>query len=103
MAADYPFSFTTDAAPVVTSTTPVDGATDVDPSANIVIDFSEPVTVSNQTPNKSFDILCGEFTHPGYTASGSGTSTITITLRSAASAQRRDLHGHRHRGQRERH
>src|SRR5205085_6008503 len=32
MAADYTFSFTTDSAPAVTTTTPADSATDVDPA-----------------------------------------------------------------------
>lgn len=41
--------------PTVTSTTPTDGATDVAISANIVIDFSEPVDVTGSW----FSIVCG--------------------------------------------
>src|SRR5204863_6632597 len=37
MAADYNFSFTTDSAPSVTSTSPADGATNVAISSNIVV------------------------------------------------------------------
>jgi large repetitive protein len=72
MTADYSFSFTADAAPAVTATTPADGATNVDPSANITVDFSEPVDVTTS----SFTIAC-----PGtqtFAVSGSGTSSITL-------------------------
>src|SRR5205085_8773487 len=41
MAADYPFSFTTDSAPTVTSTSPANSATGVNPSNNITVTFSE--------------------------------------------------------------
>lgn len=48
MAADYDFLFTTgaDTAPVVASTQPVAGAGAVATNANVVVNFSEPVTVS---------------------------------------------------------
>ncbi|HET7843368.1 MAG TPA: endonuclease [Xanthomonadales bacterium] len=48
MAADYDFVFTTgaDTAPVVASTQPVAGAGAVAINANVVVNFSEPVTVS---------------------------------------------------------
>src|SRR2546429_5333964 len=42
MAADYNFSFTTDSAPAVTTTSPADGATDVAANTNITVNFSEP-------------------------------------------------------------
>ena len=74
MGADYNFSFTTDSAPAVTSTTPADAATNVDPTANITVTFNEPVTVDTS----SFDILCGQFTHFAFSVSGSGTSSITL-------------------------
>src|SRR5205085_551576 len=74
MAADYNFSFTTDSAPAVTSTTPADAATNVDPTANITVTFNEPVTVDTS----SFDILCGQFTHFAFSVSGTGTSSITL-------------------------
>ena len=48
MAADYVFSFgvgtPADAAPSVVSTTPAADATNVDPSTNLTVTFSEPVT-----------------------------------------------------------
>jgi large repetitive protein len=74
MVADYNFSFTTDAAPAVTTTTPADGASNVDPSANITVNFNEAVNVTTS----SFDILCGEFTHFSFAPTGSGTSSITL-------------------------
>ena len=48
MAADYVFSFTTgaDTAPVVASTQPVAGAGAVATTANVVVNFSEPVSVA---------------------------------------------------------
>jgi large repetitive protein len=46
MAADVSAAFTTvDAAPVVTATTPLDGATDVSSATTVEVVFSEPVTV----------------------------------------------------------
>ncbi|HWQ11706.1 MAG TPA: Ig-like domain-containing protein, partial [Roseiflexaceae bacterium] len=54
MAADYVFSFTTDAAPSVASTTPANGATDVSLSGNITITFSESVSVTGS----AFAIEC---------------------------------------------
>jgi len=59
MAGDFSFSFDTagavDEAPSVISTSPVDGATDVDPGASIVINFSEQVTATTN----AFAIQCG--------------------------------------------
>src|SRR5205823_3183618 len=55
MAADYNFSFTTDSAPAVTTTTPADGATNVDPTGNITVNFNENVDVTTS----SFTINCG--------------------------------------------
>src|SRR6267142_5851575 len=56
MAADYVFSFSMDAAPSVTSTTPTNGATGVPTNSNITVNFSEsvslgatPVTISCAT------------------------------------------------------
>src|SRR5205823_5871063 len=43
MAADYNFSFTTDSPPAVTTSTPSDNATDVDPTSNITVTFNEAV------------------------------------------------------------
>jgi methionine-rich copper-binding protein CopC len=73
MAANHSFSFTVDAAPFVTASTPADGATDVDAAANIEVDFSEPVTVDTS----SFTISCGG-NDQAFAVSGSGTSAITL-------------------------
>jgi len=73
MAADYSFSFTTDAAPAVTTTTPADGATDVDPSANIAVGFNEAVDVTTS----SFTVSC-DSNPQTFTVSGTGTSSITL-------------------------
>src|SRR6266550_1066946 len=53
-AADYNFSFTTDSAPTVSSTSPANGATGVNASNNITVTFSEPVNASGS----SFTIEC---------------------------------------------
>ena len=46
MAANFVFSFTMDAAPSVTATTPTNGATQVANNTNVTITFSEPVDVA---------------------------------------------------------
>src|SRR5689334_10238950 len=46
MAANFVFSFTMDAAPSVTATTPTNGATQVAGNTNVTITFSEPVNVT---------------------------------------------------------
>ena len=46
MAANFVFSFTTEAAPSVSSTTPTNGATQVTSNTNLTITFSEPVNVT---------------------------------------------------------
>jgi methionine-rich copper-binding protein CopC len=73
MAANHNFSFTTDSAPAFTGSTPSDGASDVEPSANITIDFDEPVDVDTD----SFTLLCEGNAQP-FTVSDSGTSSITL-------------------------
>src|SRR5207253_2408137 len=73
MAADYPFSFTTDSAPIVTATTPLNGASNVDPTANIAGGFSESVDVTTS----SFTISC-DSNPQTFSVSGSGTDTITL-------------------------
>jgi hypothetical protein len=61
MVADFTSSFTTvDTPPAVTGTTPANGATNVNPTSTISINFSEPVnfsTVANAA-NTSFDLEC---------------------------------------------
>src|SRR6185436_11172890 len=46
MLANHVFSFTTDTAPSVTTTTPANGATDVAANANVTVNFSKPVNVT---------------------------------------------------------
>ncbi|TQM54609.1 beta strand repeat-containing protein [Humibacillus xanthopallidus] len=73
MVANRTFSFETDAAPSLVSSTPVDGAVGVATSTNIVLTFSEPVDVANG----AFSLACGGPALP-YTVTGSGTSTVTV-------------------------
>ncbi len=75
MAANFVFSFTTDAAPAVTTTNPTNGATGIATNANIIVNFTEPVNVTTS----SFTIECPA---PGnlqpFAVSGSGTASITL-------------------------
>ena len=73
MASDFSSSFTVDAAPSVTNTTPADGATGVDPSVDITVDFSEAVD-ANTT---SFTISC-DGNPQTFTVAGSGSASITL-------------------------
>ncbi len=70
MAADYAFSFTTDAAPSVTGTTPADQAVGVIAAADVVVNFSEDVNVTTA----SFGISCGNSGAHSFALSGSGAS-----------------------------
>ena len=72
MVADYVFSFTTDAAPAVTTTTPANTANTIAIDTNIVVNFSENVNVNAS----SFTINCSGAQPFGF--SGSGTSSITL-------------------------
>lgn len=45
--------------PTVTTTSPTNGATNVVPSANITVTFSESVTLTDLTGNRPFNIDCG--------------------------------------------
>ncbi|HNR47440.1 MAG TPA: ExeM/NucH family extracellular endonuclease, partial [Anaerolineaceae bacterium] len=80
MAADYSWSFTTsgsDADPSVTATTPATGATGVAANADIIIDFSEPVTIA---PDSFFDIFCSiSGDHAGATTGGPTSYTFNPT------------------------
>ncbi|HEU5097755.1 MAG TPA: Ig-like domain-containing protein, partial [Roseiflexaceae bacterium] len=73
MAANYSFSFSTDAAPIVASTTPANGATSVAADANIVVDFSESVNAAAST----FDLACGGIAQP-FSLSASPASSFTL-------------------------
>lgn len=78
-AGDHSFQFTTDAAPTLQTSTPADGATDIDPSADIVLVFSEAVTVDAG----AFSLSCNA-TPVTVTVGGSGTDTLTLTPGTAA-------------------
>jgi methionine-rich copper-binding protein CopC len=75
MVANFVFSFTTDAAPAVTTTSPTNGATDVASNTNIVVNFTEAVNATTS----SFTIECPT---PGnlqtFAVTGSGTNAITL-------------------------
>ena len=73
MAADYVFSFDTDAAPSVSSTTPADGATGVATNADISLTFSEKVHGTDGW----YDITCtSSGTHTAVASGGPTTYTL---------------------------
>jgi predicted extracellular nuclease len=61
-----------DQAPTVASTFPVNGATDVDVSANLTVTFSEPVNVTDPW----FDLTCNSLPKPATYSGGPTTFTI---------------------------
>ena len=70
---DFALAFSVDAAPAFTNSTPANGDLNVSPSANIVVNFSEPVNATAA----SFTIDCGAG-DLGEVVSGSGTANITL-------------------------
>ena len=68
---DQVFVYTVDAAPAFTGSTPINGAIDFLPGANLVVNFSEAVNVSTD----SFTINCGA---GNYEVTGTGTTAITL-------------------------
>lgn len=72
--ADFVFSFTTDAPPTVTSTSPANGATNVATNSNIVINFSENVNFSTS----SFVLECPTGSARAFTLSSSGATSALI-------------------------
>jgi methionine-rich copper-binding protein CopC len=74
MASDYSFSFTTDAAPEVQSTTPATGAIDVMLDTTIQVTFSESV----QATSASFELLCAS-TPVAFSLSASPATVFTLT------------------------
>ncbi len=76
MAAAFNFSFTTanpvDVAPAVTSTTPANGASNINVDSNIAVSFSESVAASIA----SFNIQCGSL--QSFTLSASPGSSFTL-------------------------
>jgi methionine-rich copper-binding protein CopC len=82
MVADFTFSFTTDAAPTVTSTTPVNGAPSVATNTTITVNFSESVAATTS----SFTLECPVGTPKTFTLSASPASTFTLTPTAALPA-----------------
>lgn len=75
LAADYQFSFTTDSAPSISSTTPANHATGAARNANIVLTFSENVNLAAG----GYSISCGSGpTNHTAAISGNGSSSITL-------------------------
>lgn len=68
-------SFTTDAAPAVTTTSPVNGSINAPINGAITVNFSEPVNFTGA----SFTLECPAATPRAFTVSGSGTATATLT------------------------
>ncbi len=80
MAANHVFTFTTaaaDAAPTVSATVPLDGATGVAAGADLSVTFSEPVDVN--TIDSFFDIYCDSVPQPAAGSGGPTTFTINPT------------------------
>lgn len=74
MSANFSSTFTTEAPPSVINTIPANNETDVAINSHIVINFSEPVNVSQS----SFTLECPVATPISFNVSGTGTSSITI-------------------------
>jgi methionine-rich copper-binding protein CopC len=75
MAANHVITFTIDAAPTVTSTTPTNGAVGVSPATTIAITFSESVSATTA----SFTIECPASSARAFTLSASPATTFTLT------------------------
>ncbi|MEO5609321.1 MAG: Ig-like domain-containing protein [Ornithinibacter sp.] len=73
MAADVRVQFTVDSPPSLASSAPADGGSDVALDADVVLTFSEPVTV----PAAALSLVCAATPVP-VTVSGSGTATVTV-------------------------
>jgi methionine-rich copper-binding protein CopC len=74
MTGDYVFSFTVDAAPTVTSTTPTNGAPQAASNTNVTINFSESVNATGT----SFTISCATSGAHTFTTSASPSATFTL-------------------------
>jgi large repetitive protein len=80
MAADFVRNFSTDAAPAVTATTPANGASAVNPTSTITIDFSESVnfdTIPN-AGNTSFDLECPAGSPVNFTVSTASPAASVV-------------------------
>lgn len=74
-------SITTSTSPTLSSTTPVDNATNVNPSANLIMNFSQTVTADTGNiliKKTSDDSTIESIPVGGGLVTGGGTSTITI-------------------------
>lgn len=71
--ADHTFSFTTDSAPYLVSSSPVGDAVGVATSTDVVLTFNEPVDVTAG----AFTLACSGPALP-YAVTGSGTSVVTV-------------------------
>jgi methionine-rich copper-binding protein CopC len=83
MAADFVFSFTTGATPVVTSTTPASGATNVPLGQAVTVTFNEPVKASAG----SFALECPSGTPVAFTVPTTSPSSAYQIVPSAALPQ----------------
>lgn len=72
--ADRTFSFTTDAAPFLVSSSPVGDAVGVATSTDVVLTFSEPVDVATG----AFTLNCGGTTNLPYAVTGSHSAVVTV-------------------------
>ena len=78
LGANFVFSFTTDTAPTVTSTTPANGATQVSPATTITVNFSKAVNVTNT----AFKLECPTGTPKAFAiapAPPGGAASFTLT------------------------
>ena len=75
MAANYPFSFTIDTPPTVSSTNPANAATNVALASTVVFNFSKAVNLTGT----AFSLNCSTSGSRSFTQGGSGTATITLT------------------------
>ncbi len=82
MQADYPFSFTTDVPPTVTTTSPTDGATNVNSGSTITVNFSESVNATGS----SFSLECPTGTPVPFSVSAKPASSFTLTPTSSLPA-----------------
>jgi VCBS repeat-containing protein len=81
MLADFTSTFTTvDTAPSVTSTNPASGATNVNPTSTISIDFSESVNFSTlaNVANSSFDLECPAGTPANFTVTTASPANSVV-------------------------
>jgi methionine-rich copper-binding protein CopC len=99
LAANFSVSFTTDVAPTVTSTSPVNGATQVPPSTTITVNFSKAVNVTAT----AFKLECPTGTlHPFAGTAGRGDQLHADAFRRAAGGHHLHRDGGRLAGDRRR-